>query len=306
MSQVQKGVCAEPNLHALYLTFTVVDDDVQAMRLKLVRILELFSHYDEEYYEAMVTGVVAIGTEYWYELYPRLIPNELAPFPAMQCDGRQAPMTPGDVLIQIKADRLDICHEMGLEVIQLLGPHVDLYEQVTGFRYLDGRDLTGFMDASNNPRGMRKYDIAIVGDEDPEFAGGSYIHIQRYRHNMTKWQLLAQPHQEQVMGRTKAANKELAEDKKAPFSHASRTQIKDSQGNPVEVLQQSMPYGDMKVQGLFFISCARSPEAFRQLLTSRVIGDEKGHYDKLLDYTFAETGSAYFAPSVDFIKHYAR
>jgi putative iron-dependent peroxidase len=305
MTQAQKGICAEPNLHALFLTFTVVDDDVQSMRVKLARILDLFKHFDEEYYEAMVSGVLAIGTNYWYELYPDIIPKELAPFPAMHCDDRSAPNSPGDLFIQIKADRTDICHAIGTEIIQVLQEHVDLYEEIRGFRYLDCRDLTGFVDGTENPRGMRKFDVAIIGSDDPGFAGGSYIHVQRYRHNMTKWQLLPVQSQEEVMGRTKADNVEYASDKKAAFAHTKRTSLKDESGNRIEMLRQSMPYGDMSVQGLYFISCAKSPEPFTKMLKNMIIGDEEGNYDKLLDYTSAETGCAFFAPSITFIKQQA-
>ena len=306
MTQAQKGICAEPNLHALYLTFTVIDDDAQAMRLKLARILDLFVHFDEEYYEAMVSGVLAIGTDYWYELYPDIIPNELAPFPAMHCEDRSAPNSPGDLFIQVKADRMDICHAIGTEIIQLLKVHVDLYEEVRGFRYLDGRDLTGFVDGTENPRGMHKFDVAIVGDKDSSFAGGSYIHVQRYRHNMTKWQLLPVPNQEDVFGRSKTDNVEYASDKKAAFAHTKRTSLKDESGKSIEILRQSMTYGDMSVQGLYFVSCASSPEPFTKMLKSMIFGDNEGTYDKLLDYTTAETGGAFFAPSITFIKQQAK
>ncbi|MFT5838342.1 MAG: putative iron-dependent peroxidase [Flavobacteriales bacterium] len=306
MTQAQKGICAEPNLHALFLTLTVVDDDTQAMRVKLARILELFTHFDEEHYEAMVSGVLAIGTNYWYELYPDIIPKELAPFPTMHCDDRCAPNSPGDLFIQIKADRMDICHAIGTEIIQLINVHVDLYEEVRGFRYLDGRDLTGFVDGTENPRGMHKFDVAIVGEHDPDFAGGSYIHVQRYRHNMTKWQLLPVSIQEDVIGRTKTDNVEYTSDKKAAFAHTKRTSLKDKKGGSVEMLRQSMPYGDMSVQGLYFVSCASSPEPFSKMLKSMIFGDEQGTYDKLLDYTTAETGGAFFAPSITFIKQQAR
>ena len=306
MTQAQKGICAEPNLHALFLTFTVVDDDAQAMRVKLARIIDLFTHFDEEYFEAMVSGVLAIGTDYWYELYPDIIPKELAPFPAMYCDDRSAPNSPGDLFIQVKADRLDICHSIGIEIIALLKDHVDLYEEVTGFRYLDGRDLTGFVDGTENPRGMHKFDVAIVGDHDPSFAGGSYIHVQRYRHNMTKWQRLPVPSQEEVIGRTKTDNVEYAYDKKPAFAHTKRTNLKNENGDSIEMLRQSMPYGDMSVQGLYFVSCASSPSPFTKMLKSMIFGDENGVYDRLLDYTTAETGGAFFAPSIAFITQQAK
>jgi putative iron-dependent peroxidase len=305
MTQAQKGICAEPNLHALFLTFTVVDDDPQAMRVKLAQILELFNHFDDEYYEAMVSGIIAIGTNYWYELYPDIIPRELAPFPDIHCEDRNAPNSPGDLLIIVKADRMDICHAIGVQVIELLQPQVDLFEEVRGFRYLDGRDLMGFVDGAQNPRGMKKHAAALVSDDDPEFAGGSYLHIQRYRHNMHKWQLLPISKQEQVLGRSKASNKKLADNDIEPFSHAMRATINTGADSTVDMLTQNMPYGDMSTQGLYFIACASSPQPFIKLLKSRVIGDEQGHYDKLLDYTTAETGGAFFAPSIKFIKQQA-
>ncbi|MEP0355442.1 MAG: Dyp-type peroxidase [Paraglaciecola sp.] len=305
MTQAQKGICAEPNLHALFLTFNVIDDDAPTMRKKIAQVLALFSHYDEEYYEAMVSGIVAIGTDYWYELYPRSIPQELSPFPRMSCDDRNAPASPGDLFIQIKADRMDICHAIGTEVIQLLQPNVDLYEEVKGFRYLDGRDLTGFVDGTENPKGMHKFNVALVGDQDPDFAGGSYIHIQRYRHSMEKWKQLSVSAQEETFGRTKTNNVEFKGVDKAPFSHTKRTSLKDEQGNSIEMLRQSMPYGDMTIQGLYFVSCAKSPLPFAKMLKSMIFGDENGVYDKLLDFTSAETGGAFFAPSINFIKQQA-
>ncbi|MEP1383107.1 MAG: Dyp-type peroxidase [Paraglaciecola sp.] len=306
MTQAQKGICAEPNLHALYLTLNVIDDDASNMRKKIAQILALFAHYDEEYYEAMVSGIVAIGTDYWYELYPRLIPQELSPFPITNSDDRNAPATPGDLFIQIKADRMDICHAIGAEVIQLLQPHVDLYEEVRGFRYLDGRDLTGFVDGTENPKGMRKFSVALVGDQDLDFTGGSYIHVQRYRHNVKKWQQLEVSEQEEIIGRTKADNIEFKSDNTAPFSHTIRTSLKDEYGNNREVLRQNMPYGDMTIQGLYCVSCAKSPQPFTEILTSRIVGDEEGNYDKFLDFTSAETGGAFFAPSINFIKQQAK
>ncbi|AWL13061.1 putative deferrochelatase/peroxidase YfeX [Saliniradius amylolyticus] len=305
MSQPQKGICAEANLHGLFLLFNVVEDDPALIRRQLARILGLFDHYDEEHYEAMVSGVVAVGSNYWLELYPGLIPIELAPFPDMHCGDRHAPAVPCDLYIQIRADRADVCFGLGMAVYELLKPYVELVEQVKGFRYLDGRDLNGFRDDNGNPRGLRKMDVAIVGDNDPDFAGGSYLHIQRYRHNMDRWEQLSEAEQEVVMGRTKADGVPLPESLLDSGSHFQRTsQAQD--GQPQEILRQSMPYGDMQEQGLFFVSCAASPKPFTRMLESMIYGDDEGTYDKLLDYTSAETGAAFFAPSVSFIKRQAR
>lgn len=301
MSQAQKGVCAEPNLHAQYLLFNVISDDNPLIRQKLAKILDIFSHYDNEHYEAMVSGVVAIGSNYWLEVYPGLIPVELAPFPDMYCEERIAPVVPCDLFIQIRADRADVCYAIGREVFELLRDQVELVEQVKGFRYLDGRDLTGFVDGTENPKGLAKLGVAIVGDQDPDFAGGSYIHVQRYKHKLDLWSRIPLQEQENIFGRTKVDDQEYASADKAAFAHTKRTSLKDKKGKSIEILRQSMPYGDMQQQGLFFISCAASPKPFTQMLHSMIYGDENGVHDKLLDYTEAETGAAFFAPSVDFI-----
>ncbi|MBT1062382.1 Dyp-type peroxidase [Bowmanella sp. Y26] len=306
MSQPQKGICAEPNLHALYLLFNVTDDDTGLIRRKLAKILDVFEHYDEEHYEAMVSGVVAVGSSYWMDLYPGLNPKELSPFPNLACEDRQAPVVPCDLFIQIRADRADICHAVGVEVYELLKDQAELVEQTKGFRYLDGRDLLGFVEGGNNPKGMKKLAVAIVGDDDPDFAGGSYVHVQRYRHDMDRWNRVNIAEQEVIIGRTKEDDVEFPLEDRVLYSHSTRTNLVATTGRPIEILRQSMPYGDMQNQGLFFVSCCKSPKPFMQILHSRIVGDRQGNYDRLLDYSVPETGAAFFAPSVQFIKKEAR
>lgn len=303
MPQPQKGICAEPNLHALLLMFNVHEEHDVEVRQKLVEVLNIFEYFDNEHYEAMVSGVIAVGSNYWLELYPGLIPVELSPFPDMSCEDRHAPVVPFDLFIQIRADRADICHAIGMQVLTLLRAHVELVEQTKAFRYLDGRDLTEFAQCIDNPRGMKKFDVAIVGDNDPDFAGGSYIHVQRFSHNLDKWNELSVIEQELIMGISKREGKALAEHMLSPGAHLQRMQVTDSHGSPVNVLQQSMPYGDLQELGMYFIACAASPKPFKQILRSRYFGDAEGHYDKLLDFTTAETGAAFFAPSIEFIKN---
>jgi putative iron-dependent peroxidase len=300
MSQPQKGICAEPNLHALYLLFNVVNDDLASVRLKLVSLLDLFDQFDDEHYEAMVSGVIAIGSAFWDELYPNQRPMQLGPFPDMQCEDRCAPVLPSDLFIQIRADRLDICQALGIEVMQTLKLHTELVEQVQAFRYLDGRDWMGFLVADENPRGRKKFHISLVGEEDATFVDGSYIHIQRYRYDMPKWTKLSEKLQQQIMGKTKQHNMDVVGS--GLDSHAFRTKITGPGGEYPIFLNQSMPYGDMTTQGLYFVACSNHPQAFKNLLHSRIYGDDNGHYDKLLDYSSAETGAAFFAPSISFMR----
>ncbi|MEW9797341.1 Dyp-type peroxidase [Alteromonas sp. CYL-A6] len=304
MAQPQKGVCAEPNLHAQYLLLNVVDDDSQAVRAKLARVLDVIDHFENEHYEAMLTGMIAIGNSYWSELYPGPIPTELSPFPDMQCEDRSAPTMPCDLFIQIRADRLDICHAVGIEIMELLRLHVELVEQVRGFRYLDGRDLNGFMYAYDNPRGLKRREVAVIGEHDADFCGGSYVHIQRYRHDLRRWQALSPRQQEQVIGMTQEHN--LPSKEQSASSHCVRASSAVVGDDGPALLKQGMPYGDMASQGLFFVSCSASALPFKAMLHSQIVGNGEGDYDRWLDFTSAETGAAFFAPSVPFIRQMAK
>lgn len=300
MSEPQKGVCAEPNLHALYLLLNVTDDDAQAVRAKLARLLELFDHYEEEYYEAMVTGLIGIGCGYWQELYPGPIPTELSAFPDVQCEDRSAPALQTDLFIQIRTDRLDVSHAMGIDVMDLMRLHVELVESVSGFRYLDGRDLNGFVYAADNPRGMKRREVAIIDENIPVFGGGSYIHTQRFRHDLRRWNALSERQQEQVMGVTREHNLPSAE--QSASSHVVRATAQGLNDDLPQLLLQGMPYGDMSHQGLFSVTCSASSRVFKDRLYSQIVGTSEGDYDRWLDFTSAETGGAYFAPSIQFIK----
>ena len=303
MAQPQKGICAEPNLHSLYLMFNVVDDDYAALRERLAMLLDLFYYNEQEYFEAMLSGMIAIGSNFWSEIYPHNTPAELAPFPDTGKREPRMPVIPFDLFIQIRADRADVCHQLGVEVCRLLSPYTELVEQIKGFRFLDGRDLTGFVMGYDNPRGMAKLDVALVGEEDPKFAGGSYIHVQRYQHNLAQWERLSVAEQEYIMGRSKDTNSELDDHARSPACHATRISV-DKFGEPIKLLQQGMPYGDMHEQGMYLVTCARTVKPFRHMLENLVALDREGQYDRLLDFTTVQTGCAFFAPSISFIKKY--
>jgi len=302
MAREQFGIYAEPNLHGNYLLFNVLDDKNAFLRIALSRLPALFENYADQFSEANLIGVVAIGANYWDEFYPRKRPKLLSPFPAMNSYDFFAPSNSYDLYIEIRSDRADVIHIVSSKVCQLLADSVELIEEVQAFRFLDGRDLTGFADGTDNPQGLHRKEVAIVNDrEDSYFVGGSYLHIQRYRHNLGLWNALPDSEQEHVYGRTKFDNSEHADEDKALTAHTKRTNLYDEQGHPIEIIRQSMPYGDMKRQGLFFVSYCHSPKPFEIILKSMIYGDEDGNVDHLLKYTQAETGAAFFAPSLNFL-----
>lgn len=306
MAREQFGVCAEPSLHGYYLLFNVLDDKNQHIRHALSRLPALFDKYADRFSEANLTGVVAIGASYWDELYPVGRPVHLKSFSEVTCDDRIAPATNYDLYIEIRSDRQDVNHIVADKVCALLADSVELLEQVRAFRFLDGRDLTGFVDGTENPQGRHRREVALVQDEqDLAFAGGSYLHIQRYRHNLNLWNSLKVKEQEDVFARTKLDNEEYTSENKPATSHIKRTNLKDEYGNSMEILRQSMPYGDMKLQGLFFVSYCNTPSHFELMLESMVKGDDEGNFDHMLKYTQAETGAAFFAPSLNFLARLA-
>ncbi|NQY34288.1 MAG: Dyp-type peroxidase [Alteromonadaceae bacterium] len=306
MAREQFGICAEPSLHGYYLLFNALDDKNAYLRQALSRLPALFEKYADRFSEANLTGVVAIGANYWDEFHEQARPKELSAFLTMECDDRIAPAENYDLYIEVRGDRADVNHIVTGKICQLLGDSVELIEQIHGFRFLDGRDLTGFVDGTENPRGYHRRKVALVSEEDDDiFTGGSYLHIQKYRHNLTLWNTLEQKAQEDIYGRTKIDNIEYSNEEKLKTAHIKRANLTDEQGQDIEILRQSMPYGDMKQQGLFFVSYCRSSAPFELILKSMIYGDESGHFDHLLKYTQAETGAAFFAPSLNFLQSLA-
>lgn len=300
MAKFQRGVIAEDNLHSLYLMFKIHAGYEPRIRQLLAEFNDLIDAFSDSYSEAELTGFAAIGTKRWSSVYPNDKPKHLTDFPNLSTEYHNAPATPYDLFIQIRSDRADVNHLTGIRICQHFSDAVFLLAQVKGFRYLDGRDLTGFIVASDNPHGVKRKEVALVDElQDPVFSGGSYIHIQRYRHLMVSWNELSEAEQETIIGREKSANHRLAQPK--INSHLNKTQLIGESAQPIELLNQSMPYGTMLMQGLFYIACCRSPEPFTQILASRM-GLNDNSYDRLLDYSRAETGAAFFAPSVDFLK----
>ncbi|OKY26009.1 Dyp-type peroxidase [Thalassotalea sp. PP2-459] len=302
MAREQFGICAEPSLHGYYLLFNVLDDKNEHIKQALARLPALFDNYADRFSEANLTGVIAIGANYWDELWPQARPTMLRSFEELKCDDRIAPAINYDLYVELRSDRADVNHIVAEKVCSLLAGGVELAEQVRGFRFLDGRDLTGFVDGTENPQGRFRRDVALIKNEqDSEFAAGSYLHIQRYRHNLNLWNTLKVKEQEDVIARTKIDNEEYTTENKLPTSHIKRTNLKDSEGKSLEILRQSMPYGDMKLKGLMFVSYCHTPVHFELMLKSMIEGDGQGNFDHMLKYTQAETGASFFAPSLNFL-----
>lgn len=303
MSTPQSGILPEANSHALFITFNIRSGVVGlAERIRqtcgaLPGLTETVAALDPQ---GALRSVIAVESKAWNLLFPGRRPTLLRPFRRREQGPRRAPSTPGDLLLHLRGERQDLCFELARRFAARLGDAVTLVEEVPCFRYMDSRDLTGFVDGSENPQGDARRAVALVGPEDPAFSGGSYVHVQRYIHNLTRWEELKVAEQEPVIGRTKYNDQELPRGVKPGSAHISRVGIEDgAQG--LAILRHGMPYGGLREAGVLFVSYAHSPEPFERMLDRMVYADEEGDYDRLLDFTRAVTGSALFAPSREFL-----
>ncbi|WP_394131212.1 Dyp-type peroxidase [Shewanella maritima] len=301
MPREQLGICAEGNLHSVYLMFNVNEGAEQQLRASLASVAQYLYELTDQFSDSAFNGFVAIGANFWDSFYPQGRPSQLAPFPAMQQDNRDAPAIEFDLFVHLRCDRFDILHLVANEVNQMLEDSVELVDEERGFRFMDSRDLTGFVDGTENPKGRNRQEVALVGEEDDAFKQGSYVHVQKFAHNLSKWNRLPVRKQEDIVGRTKEDNVEYASEDKPLTSHIKRVNLKSDAGESLEILRQSMPYGSVKEQGLMFISVCRTPGHFEEMLKSMVHGDEHGNFDHLMNFTKALTGSSFFAPSLDFL-----
>ncbi|MGY0219033.1 Dyp-type peroxidase [Endozoicomonadaceae bacterium StTr2] len=304
MPTPQSGITPEANTDALFITLLANNDteSLNHIRQQLATIPALTETLATQHPDARLSSTVSIGSLAWDSLYPQARPTELKPFQAIREAERLAPATPGDIFLHIRSNRKDLNFELASIILDELEGSVMLEEEITGFRYMDSRDMTGFVDGTENPEGDNRALVALVGDQDSAFTGGSYISLQRYVHDMVSWNHEPVEYQEQVIGRTKQDNIEFSAEQKAPTAHIKRVNLKDEQGRSREILRHSMPYGDMDERGLFFIAYARTPSIFNDMLAAMMQSDAHGHYDHLMNYTTAVTGGEFFAPSIEFLQ----
>src|SRR5271167_331847 len=256
--------------------------------------------------EGGLSCVLGFGSEAWDRLFGEPRPAELHPFREIRAGARQAVATPGDLLFHIRAERLDLCFELATQIMAKLGNAVSPANEVQGFRYFDDRDLLGFVDGTENPTGQEAIEATIVGEGDPAFAGGSYVIVQKYLHDLAGWNALSTEVQEGIIGRTKLSDIELDDSIKPTSAHnALTTIVKDAK--EIKILRDNMPFGRAAQGefGTYFIGYSRSPTTIEQMLENMFIGRPPGNYDRLLDFSRAVTGNLFFAPSTTFLENVA-
>ena len=308
--EVQAGPAAEPQPilsplteAAIFVVLTVDPGSEEVVRDLLADVGGLTRSVGFRIPDGGLTCVVGLGSLFWSRLFGEPRPAGLHPFREIAGPRHTAVSTPGDVLFHLRAHRLDSCFELANLLVKRLEGHARVVEEVHGFKYFDERDLLGFVDGTESPTGRGAFVAAVIGDEDPEFAGGSYVIIQKYVHDLGAWDELSIEEQGLVIGRAKLTDVEMSDDVKPSNSHVALNTIVDDDGEERQIVRFNMPFGRVGARefGTFFIGYARTPDVIEQMLTNMFVGNPPGNTDRILDFSTALIGNLFFVPSADFI-----
>lgn len=303
-STISQPVAASLTRAAIFLVVTVNDGPgheaaVRGLCGDLSGLLRSVGFRD---LDSRLSCVMAFGSDAWDRLFGAPRPKELHSFREIRGQ-HHAPATAGDILFHIRAMRMDMCFELAAQIMARLGAAVSPADEVHGFKYFDDRDLLGFVDGTENPIDQEAIDATVIGEEDAAFAGGSYVIVQKYLHDLRAWNAVPVEQQEGFVGRTKLSDIELDDAVKPSFAHNALTVIEES-GQELQIVRANMPFGEVGKgeYGTYFCGYTNSPRKIELMLDNMFIGKPPGNYDRLLDFSRAVTGTLFFVPSATFLE----
>ncbi|MGY4769125.1 Dyp-type peroxidase [Kribbella sp. CWNU-51] len=302
--QAQEVLGAPPK-GAIFLVLTVRPGAEKAVRAVLADVAALTRSVGFKAPDDELSCVVGIGASVWGRLYRLPRPAGLHPFRAVTGARHTAPATPGDLLFHLRAQRIDLCFELARRLLSRLAGDVEVVDEVHGFRYLGQRDVLGFVDGTENPEGPAAVAAITIGGEDPTYAGGSYVVVQKYLHDLDAWQALPVADQERVIGRRKLSDIELDDAEQPSDSHVALTTIVDTDGTERQIVRENMVFGELGAGefGTYFIGYAAMPDVIERMLRNMFVGDPPGNHDRILDFSTAITGTLFFVPAADFLEN---
>ena len=302
---ISQPVAAPLTRAAIFLVVTLQPDaescaTVRSFCGELAALIRAVGTRDQE---AALSCIMGIGSEAWDRLFGLPRPAMLHPFREIRAGARHAVSTPGDLLFHIRSKRMDLCFELSTQIMARIVNAVTPADEVHGFRYFDDRDLIGFVDGTENPRGQAAVDAVLIGEEDAAFAGGSYVIVQKYLHDIAAWNALPTEAQERIIGRKKLSDVELDDSVKPSSAHNALTTIVED-GKEIKILHDNMSFGRAGHGefGTYFIGYSRSPSTTELMLENMFVGRPPGNYDRLLDFSRAVTGNLFFVPTATFLE----
>ena len=298
----QSVILPLPSDHARFIVLRLKDLSISELKQQIEALLSTRDRLITQHPNDQIKTAIAFGPELWSRLYSQ------TPEGFKQLDPQQVAfnmhVVPADVFIHIASARADICFAISQAFFSGIQNKVDVLDERACFRFFDGRDMTGFIDGTENPQFPDdRAETALLPATADVFADGSFIFAQRYIHDLAKWQQLKVDAQEHVFGRTKLESIELDDDIKPQNSHVARTVVEDEDGEEMEILRHSLPYGDGRgEQGLFFVAYTNNLSILDAMLKRMFGTTGDGIHDRLLHFTTAVDGAYYFAPSDELLE----
>lgn len=283
----QAGIFALGTASHAYLEFDLVDPN---------KVEDLISAIASIREPRTTTGgvnfVIGFRPELWQSITTQESPQNLESFqPIMGAEGFSMPATQHDALVWLSSSAYDVVFDMARSVVRDMAECASLQEETSSWSYRHDRDLTGFIDGSENPSLLEAAADALLPQGVPG-AAGSILLLQKWKHKTTDWESLSEDQQERVMGRTKREGTELKN--KPADSHIARTD-QDTFG---KIFRRNMPYGNVEDHGTMFVGFSAEQLRLSRMLYS-MAGTVDGTRDALTRFTQPLTGSYYFVPSIE-------
>ena len=293
----QSVILPLPSDHARFIVIRLGQLTVEQLKQQLNDLINTRDRLITQHANAEIKTAIAFSPSLWQQLHDQTPENfhQLEPIQG----AFEMPVDAGDVLIHVASSKADICFVLSQAFFHGIREQVEVLEERTCFKYLDSRDLTGFIDGTENPQFKDdREEVALLGKDAGIFADGSFVFAQRYVHDLDKFNRLKVDAQENVFGRSKLESIEMEDDVKPDNAHIARVVIEDDEGEELEIVRHSLPYGDGHgEQGLFFIAYTKDLNIIDQML-EHMFGTTGDHiHDRLLHFTTAVNGGYYFAPS---------
>ena len=298
-----------PNNNTIFLVWTFKKEaDKAQLKAAFSKVCGLVGNLNnsvaDRFPEARASVTIGISHIGWLTLgLPTPLPKELKDFLPIKGSKYTAVATEGDLHFHIRAHNPSLAYDMAAVITDVMQPIANCVVNVQGFRYWDGRAIIGFVDGTENPQGEEREQFAVVGEEDPDYQGGSYLFVQKYVHDMSAWHALPVSEQEKVIGRSKEMDIEMDDDTKPSNAHSALANV----GDDLKVVRDNMPFHDPAIHqmGTYFICYANTFSTVEKMLTNMFVGDPVGNYDRLLDFSTAQTGTLFFVPSLDMLDDFA-
>ena len=294
MNQPQTAIIPDHCKAGIFIEADIRPDRLEEVKTACRESLKALSTLQDGYPEDSLGMTIAFGSDAWAAFGHSGEGSEIKPFRPL--GGGLAPATQHDVYVHIQSMRQDTAFALSQSVLAAFGSSVRVATEVHGFRLLEERGLDGFVDGTENPHGDDKVrEVAIIPEGRPD-AGGSYVLLQKYRHDLKKWDAVPVAEQEASVGRSKEGNEEFSKDVRLPDSHLGRVNLKEN-GTGLKIVRRSLPFGTVSGEhGLMFTAYCHTLHNIEAQLVS-MFGETDGKTDLLLKYlSAAVSGAYYYAP----------